>query len=114
MSRPYVLTWSDDTATENWTGNGALATLYFKLSESAAEGSYPVAVSYQTDCAESDANVLCAFYTDSGRMAGVYIRPAQQGSASYAFPVTGGTYAKIFVLDSLMRPLCESRQISIS
>ena len=43
---PYYLSWANDTATENFTANGVIATLTFKIAENAAEGTYPVSVSY--------------------------------------------------------------------
>ena len=37
---PYVLTWDEDTAEENFTENGTLATIKFKVAEGAAVGDY--------------------------------------------------------------------------
>jgi len=42
---PYRLTWANDTAPSNYTDNGVLATLHFKVNEDAAAGDYPVEVS---------------------------------------------------------------------
>ena len=45
-TNPYVLSWGNDTAQENCTGNGLIVTLQFKIKDSAASGYYPVTVSY--------------------------------------------------------------------
>ena len=44
---PYRLAWNDDTAANNMTANGAVVTLTFAVREGAANGSYPVTVSYE-------------------------------------------------------------------
>ena len=46
---PYILSWSNDTAKENFTVNGTIVTLVFQIKEEAEEGSYPVAISYDAD-----------------------------------------------------------------
>ena len=43
---PYILTWANDTATENFVYDGAVVTLIFQVAEDAIEGSYPIVVSY--------------------------------------------------------------------
>ena len=43
---PYILTWANDTAEENITANGVIATLTFTLAEDAPVDTYPVWVSY--------------------------------------------------------------------
>jgi len=46
---PYTLCWVNDTAKENFTENGTVATLSFEILEDAEEGSYPITVSYDYD-----------------------------------------------------------------
>ena len=43
---PQILLWSNFTITENITAIGTIATLKFEVKEGAAEGSYPITVSY--------------------------------------------------------------------
>ncbi len=45
-ANPYKLTWANDTATENITANGVIATLHFKVSEQASEGLLTVSLAY--------------------------------------------------------------------
>ena len=46
---PYILSWADDTATEDNTYNGEIVVLHFQIKEGAAEGSYPITISYDED-----------------------------------------------------------------
>lgn len=46
---PYYLNWANDTATENITANGVIATLTFKVADDAEDGEYAVWVSYDND-----------------------------------------------------------------
>lgn len=46
---PYVLTWANDTVTENYTYNGTVVTLTFKIADDAPEGNTPIEVSYDYD-----------------------------------------------------------------
>ena len=65
---PYVLCWANDTVTENFTANGDVVVLTFKVSETAASGSYEVSVSYDYDKADIH-NVQVEkvrFYTEVG------------------------------------------------
>lgn len=44
---PYTLAWANDTATTNYTANGTIVTLTFKVGSNAESGkSYPIALSY--------------------------------------------------------------------
>ena len=47
--KPYYLNWANDTATDDYTSNGVIATLTFKVSESAGDGVYSITVSYDND-----------------------------------------------------------------
>ena len=49
MGNPYVLCWVNDTATENFTANGVIATLTFEIPEDMPVGEYPITVSYDLD-----------------------------------------------------------------
>lgn len=49
MGNPYVLCWVNDTATENFTGNGVIATLTFEVPEDMPVGEYPITISYDLD-----------------------------------------------------------------
>ena len=49
LTSPYTLSWSNDTATEDFTANGVIATLVFSVSEDAALGDYPITLSYDYD-----------------------------------------------------------------
>jgi hypothetical protein len=42
---PYTLDWNSDTADEDNTDNGVIATLRFAIAETAAGGTYPITVS---------------------------------------------------------------------
>ena len=46
---PYILSWANDSADENYTVNGTIVTLTFQIKEGAAAGSYPVTVSYDNE-----------------------------------------------------------------
>ena len=46
---PYTLSWANDTSTENYTIDGPIAILTFKIKEETAAGSYPVIISYDYD-----------------------------------------------------------------
>ena len=44
---PYTLAWANDTATTNYTVNGTIVTLTFKVGNNAENGkSYPISLSY--------------------------------------------------------------------
>lgn len=45
---PYVLSWVNDTAEEDFTANGTIATLHFSIRPGAAAGSYPITLSYDS------------------------------------------------------------------
>lgn len=47
--KPYYLNWANDTATEDYTSNGVIATLTFKVAEGAGDGVYPITISYDND-----------------------------------------------------------------
>ena len=62
-------------------------------------------------CADSNATVFCAVYNNSGKM--IAVRSAQiTGESSYQFQFDGQQfdYAKAFIVDSDLRPLCESKR----
>lgn len=64
---PYILCWANDTATQNYTVNGTLVTLSFQVKESAANGVYPISVSYdnsQFDIFDVDLNTVDFFAID--------------------------------------------------
>ena len=46
---PYRLSWADDYATANHTDDGLLVTLTFDISPNAAEGDYPISLSYNNN-----------------------------------------------------------------
>ena len=46
---PYILSWADDTATEDNIYNGVIVTLHFKVLEGAGAGNYPITLSYDED-----------------------------------------------------------------
>ena len=49
MLNPYTLAWENDSATQNYTGNGTLVTLTFNVPENLEEGDYAVSVSYDSE-----------------------------------------------------------------
>ena len=59
---PYTLAWVNDTATKNFTSNGAIAILSFKVSNSASYGkTYPIRISYDYenyDIYDKDLNTI--------------------------------------------------------
>ena len=46
---PYLLTWANDTATQNFVYDGVVVTLTFQIKEDAPVGEYPITVSYDYD-----------------------------------------------------------------
>ena len=46
LTSPYVLYWNNGAATENFTYNGTIATLTFKVNDNAAKGEYPISVDF--------------------------------------------------------------------
>nr|WP_243411798.1 dockerin type I domain-containing protein [Ruminococcus difficilis] len=59
---PYTLAWVNDTATSNYSDNGTIVTLTFKVSESAEKGKlYPIELSYDYnnyDIYDKDLNLI--------------------------------------------------------
>lgn len=49
LGSPYVLCWVNDTATENFTYNGEIAVLTFKVMEDAELGETPITITYNYD-----------------------------------------------------------------
>lgn len=49
LTSPYVLSWMNDTATENFDYNGAIVTLTFEIAEGAELGDYAINLSYDYD-----------------------------------------------------------------
>jgi len=50
LTSPYTLAWVNDTATSDFTFNGTIATLYFKIQDTAVAGqTYPITLSYDID-----------------------------------------------------------------
>ena len=47
--KPYYLNWANDTVAENFTNDGVIVTLTFKVDEQAPSGEYPVSLSYNND-----------------------------------------------------------------
>lgn len=45
LESPYKLLWQNGTATSNYTANGTVATLVFKINGNATPGSYPIEIS---------------------------------------------------------------------
>lgn len=43
---PYKLLWQNGTATSNYTANGTVATLVFKINDNATPGNYPIEITY--------------------------------------------------------------------
>ncbi|MBQ5399182.1 MAG: starch-binding protein, partial [Ruminococcus sp.] len=46
LTSPYTLSWANDTANENYTATGTIATLVFKINDDAEVGNYNVEISY--------------------------------------------------------------------
>ena len=46
---PYVLCWANDTVTQNFTYNGDIVVLTFKINDDAAIGTYDISISYDYD-----------------------------------------------------------------
>ena len=68
LTAPYTLTWVNDTATENYTVNGAVVTLTFEVIEGTALGEYEISVTYDNgdyDIFDKDLNTV-DFRTVSG------------------------------------------------
>ena len=68
------------------------------------------AVVTQLFCQDSDVNVFCAVYNDDGKMISIesqIITMAQR--YTFQFEDISFAYAKVFILDGNLRPLCESK-----
>lgn len=48
-ANPYIVSWSNGTAQTDYTANGDLVYLTFKINENATAGTYPVSVSYDAE-----------------------------------------------------------------
>ena len=46
---PYTLSWANDTSVTNYTANGTIATLTFRIKDGVSAGKYDVRVSYDYD-----------------------------------------------------------------
>ena len=49
LNSPFTLSWANDTATTNYTHNGDIAVLTFKIKDGAALGSTPITITYDYD-----------------------------------------------------------------
>lgn len=69
LTSPYTLVWVNDTATKNYTSNGTIATLYFKVRNTATYGkTYPITICYNYenyDVYDKDINII-RFQTING------------------------------------------------
>ncbi len=45
---PYTIAWNNGTATSDFTANGTIVTLNFKIKEGVAVGTYPITLSYSS------------------------------------------------------------------
>jgi len=68
MSTPYTLYWNNGKATEDFTGNGTVATLTFEVSETAADGDYTVSVEVVSADTFNYADDNVAFKTESAKV----------------------------------------------
>ena len=70
-TNPYYLVWANDTARENFTANGTVVTLKFKINDTAEESSeFPVTVSYDPtnfEIFDKDANEIY-FAIENGKV----------------------------------------------
>ena len=70
-TNPYYLVWANDTARENFTANGTVVTLKFKINDTAEESSeFPITVSYDPtnfEIFDKDANEIY-FATENGKV----------------------------------------------
>ena len=68
---PYYLVWANDTARENFTANGTVVTLKFKISDTAEESAeFPITVSYDPtnfEIFDKDANEIY-FAIENGKV----------------------------------------------
>ena len=65
-SSPYIILWNSATSAQPCTANGVIATLKFVVKADAADGTYPVSVSYQAgDILDFDLRSV-AFATKNG------------------------------------------------
>ena len=69
LTSPYTLAWVNDTATKNYTSNGTIVTLSFKVNSTASyEKTYPIRISYDYenyDIYDKDLNLI-KFQTVNG------------------------------------------------
>ena len=98
---PYYLVWANDTVRENFTANGTVVTLKFKISDTAEESAeFPITVSYDPtnfEIFDKDANEIY-FATENGK---VTVTPCEHsgGEATCISPAIcekcGKTYGEI-------------------
>ena len=67
-------------------------------------------VTAEVACGLSDASVYCAAYDASGAMVAMSVKPIS-GADAYEFQFDGASaaYAKAFLLDADLNPLCEAK-----
>lgn len=69
LTSPYTLAWVNDTATKNYTSNGTIVTLTFKIKNTASYGqTYPIIINYDYenyDVYDKDLNII-KFQTING------------------------------------------------
>ena len=68
-------------------------------------------VTAEVVCGLSDASVYCAVYDASGAMIAMSVKPVS-GADAYEFQFDGAAfdYAKVFLLDADLNPLCEAKR----
>ncbi len=98
LGNPYTLCWVNDTATTNYTVNGSLVELAFKLSENAEPGTYPITITYDLDNYDIyNCDVeLVEFAVVNG---GVTYQPDEPTTHTVTFidPITGEVIAEVEV-----------------
>ena len=98
LGNPYTLCWVNDTATTNYTVNGSLVELTFKLSENAEPGTYPITITYDLDNYDIyNCDVeLVEFEVVNG---GVTYEPDEPATHTVTFidPITGEVIAEVEV-----------------
>ena len=92
--------------------NGGEASGEFTIEPLAVKAVTPNGANVQARvvCGVSDASVYCAVYDNDGKMLAVNVKPVS-GAETYDFQFDGVSfdYAKVFLLDADLSPLCEAK-----
>ena len=71
-------------------------------------------ITVTASCAESDALIFCAAYSEAGQLTDFQIQSAVVGQKDYLFASdTEYPCVKVFLTDAAFRPLCEKQSFAV-